>query len=447
MGKNGSARGVNPLIELLEDNNSTVSFKAAEALGQIGSEKAVETLTKLLNDKDYDKDVLKWIIINFGTLSLKEKAGIIKNIYRDPGKSFNIRMAAASFLLKFKDEEGLDYLKKKSKSDNINERIQVAKILGEIPSKPGISILIEMVNDDDYLDVKKQVISSLGNSKEKAAVNILHTLLNDQHPNIREPVVVALAKIASPDSFEPLKKVALSTEERISTRRKAINALSKIRKENPIKIYMELLDYDDEIIQSTALMAIGKIKAPQNLDHGLVKNLKKKLKEQLNRMENRKKKWRHIRDEDTESYNDQEMETWRKRLEEVKPMEYMEWHVAYALSRIDPENEGIELLGHHLANVREGAWMGLGTYHDVSLLEKLYRLRKESDKPWFRHAAYRAIDDILLNIETLGEKKEVDELQSLFKQLQEKEGENLHPGVKTRIEWTIDRLRERVISK
>jgi HEAT repeat protein len=363
--------------------------------------------------------------------------------FKNPGESFYIRRAAAAFLLKF-EEDGLDYLKKKAKSDNINERIQVAETLGEIPSKQGTSILTEMLNDDDYLDVKKQVISSLGNSNEKTVANILHPLLNDLHPNIREPVVEALANIASPDSFEPLKKVALSTEERISTRKKAINALTKIRKENPIKIYMELLDYDDEIIKSTVLMAIGKVKNPQNLDPGLAKDLKKKLKEQLKQQEDRKKKWRQIRDEDTESYNDQEMQLWRKRLEEVKPREYMEFHVAYALSRMDPQKEGVELLGHHLANVREGALMGFGSNNNVSLLEKLYRLRKESDKPWFRHDAYRTIDDILLNIETFGEKKEFDELKNLFKQLQEKEGKNLHPGVKTRMEWTIDRLRERV---
>jgi len=67
---------------------------------------------------------------------------------------------------------------------------------------------------------------------------------------------------------------------------------------------------------------------PQNLEPGLAKELKKKLKEQIKQLEDRKKKWRHIRDEDTESYNDHEMQTWRKRLEEGKPQEYMKFHVA-----------------------------------------------------------------------------------------------------------------------
>lgn len=88
--------------------------------------------------------------------------------------------------------------------------------------------------------------------------------------------------------------------------------------------------------------------------------------------------------------------------------------------------------------------MGIRKNTDVSLLEKLYWKRKESDKPWLRHAAYRAIDDILLNIESIGKQKEFDELQSLFNRLQEKEGKNLHPGVQTRMVWTIARLKEKV---
>lgn len=50
---------------------------------------------------------------------------------------------------------------------------------------------------------------------------------------------------------------------------------------------------------------------------------------------------------------------------------------------------------------------------------------------------------VIYFIEAFGEKKEFDELKNLFKQLREKEGENLHPGVKTRTEWAFDRLKER----
>ena len=161
-------------------------------------------------------------------------------------------------------------------------------------------------------------------------------------------------------------------------------------------------------------------------------------------MEERKARWRKTRDEETDGYTKEQTEAWQARLKNLEPDEPMEFEFAFALSRIDPGEEGIKLLSHHLANVRQGAWMGVGKSRNVSLIERLYWLRKESNKPWGRHAAYRAIDHILINIETLGGETELNQLEVLLKELNAKEGQNIHPGVKTRMEWTIECLRERV---
>jgi hypothetical protein len=151
---------------------------------------------------------------------------------------------------------------------------------------------------------------------------------------------------------------------------------------------------------------------------------------------------RKIRDENTDSYNEEKLKDWNKRLKEVEPNEPLEFELAFALSRIDPFHEGTKLLGHPLTNVREGAWLGLGKSRDVSLIEILYRHRKQSDIPWFIHAAYRAIDHILMNLEAFGGKEELNQLETLYKKLSAEEGKNFHEGVQTRMEWTIERLRE-----
>jgi hypothetical protein len=64
--------------------------------------------------------------------------------------------------------------------------------------------------------------------------------------------------------------------------------------------------------------------------------------------------------------------------------------------------------------------MGLGKSRKVSLIEELYWQRKQSDIPWFIHAAYRAIDHILMNIEAFGGKEELNRLEALYKKLSEK---------------------------
>jgi hypothetical protein len=86
--------------------------------------------------------------------------------------------------------------------------------------------------------------------------------------------------------------------------------------------------------------------------------------------------------------------------------------------------------------------MALDKSCDVSLIEKLYRQRKQSEIPWFSYAAYRAIDHILMNIEAFGGEEELTRLEALYKNLSEKEGKDFPEGVETRMEWAIERLKE-----
>jgi hypothetical protein len=68
----------------------------------------------------------------------------------------------------------------------------------------------------------------------------------------------------------------------------------------------------------------------------------------------------------------------------------------------------------------------------------------KSNLPWFHHAAYRAMDEILINLEAPEGKTGLDQLKDLFKELKAKEGPNIHPSVYTRMEWTVRFLKERV---
>jgi hypothetical protein len=67
---------------------------------------------------------------------------------------------------------------------------------------------------------------------------------------------------------------------------------------------------------------------------------------------------------------------------------------------------------------------------------------REAMRPWFSHAVYRAIDHILMNIEAFGGQDELTRLETLYKNLSEKEGKDFQEGVQTRMEWTIERLKE-----
>ena len=409
LGRIGSSKAVVPLIQMLKDREEEVRSRAADALGRIGSSKAVEPLSQLL--KDREPDVRQTAAISLGKLSAIEKQEDIINLYKNKEEKPAVRMAAAAILLKFGHNDGLEYLRENIRQSNAYERTFTAGMLDQVISRQGTSLLIEMLKDKN-LSVKRQAILSLG--------------------NIRTPQCIA-----------PLKKFVLNANERMNLRKNALSALAKIQHEDVVHVFIKLLNNNaEELLYNRALQAIGQMKSYDFINHRLKQQLKTRLSEHLNLLEENKAKWRKIRDENTENYSEDQMGNWRKRLKAVEPKEYLEFELSFALSRIDPEEQSIRLLSHHLANVRQGAWMGLEQSRNVTLIEKLYRMRKESDLPWVRHAAYRAIDHILIAAETFGSKKESGVLEALLQKLLEKEGKDFHPGVKTRIEWTIDRLKK-----
>jgi hypothetical protein len=171
----------------------------------------------------------------------------------------------------------------------------------------------------------------------------------------------------------------------------------------------------------------------------------------LQEQERRKVQWRRIRDENTEGYTDPQMEDWRQRLAKVEPQTYLEFELAHSIAMIDPDGAGVKLLSHDLAKVREGAWMGLARLPltttrpfyvtngpaAVNLIARLDKERMASQNPFFEHAAYRAIDEMLITLEAYGRKPELDALKKMKDNVQDKE------GVLTRVEWTIARLQER----
>jgi HEAT repeat protein len=425
LGQLGQAEAVTPLVALLQNRNSEVRAKAAEALGQLGQAEAVTPLVALLQDPV--PEVRRSAVLAIGKLLAVEKINLLKNLYQNEREELDVRLAAAAALMSLNQEEGGTFLTEKSRSQKVNERKKVAEILGEVLLDRGTSLLINMLTDEKR-DVKIQAIESVGRSKARSAVFHIHETLKNSDAKIREVAVSTLGKIASPESVALLRTITMDQQERIPVRLAAITALGDIGTEEAVHVLLDILEQAEETYQLRTIMILGKIGSHQALTL-LLKLLEKQgIREQG---------WRKIRDEDTNSYTEEQIAEWRKQLEKVKPKGYLESELAYAIAQIDPGNEGVKLLSHDLAAVREGAWLGLGKVGTVQLVKRLDRERKESPYPHFRHAAYRAIDRILIKIEAYGGEKEFEELEKLRLEVMDKE------GVYTRVEWTIDRLKKR----
>ena len=81
--------------------------------------------------------------------------------------------------------------------------------------------------------------------------------------------------------------------------------------------------------------------------------------------------------------------------------------------------------------------MGLGTVGTVALVERLQQQRIDNAYPIFRHAAYRAIDHILMNLEINGKPEDLEKLRTFYRAVKDQKDQK---GVSTRVEWTIREL-------
>jgi HEAT repeat protein len=442
LGSMDSNRALDALIWALKDSDWEVRLTAVESLGKHGNHRAAKPVTLLLNDPY--SSIRRSALLCLGKLGAKDKAPLFKKVFDDPKENPGVRIAAAAVLLKFGDETGLGYLEEKFRSTKPGERIAAARVFKEVPSKKGTSLLLKALTGKN-VNVQKQVIASLGNQANKFAVPQLHKLMKQAGPGIKYAIVESLGDIASLNSTGVLKQTAMNREEHIQTRLMAVTALGGIGNNEAANAMLDTLNTGEEVIEIKTLVEIGNIKSLQSLSNEVLDRLKRRLKKKLEILEERKERWRGIRDEKTGTYNDKEMENRRRRLSTFKPDESMEMQLAFNLSRLDPRGEGTALLSHHLANVRRGAWMAIGKTMDAGLIEKLYEINNKSNLPWLRHAAYRAMDNILINIETFGGKEELKKLEEIYTVLSDSKGETFHAGVQTRMKWTIDRLKVQVM--
>ena len=331
-------------------------------------------------------------------------------------------------------------------------------MLGEFPSEPGKHILRQLLEDTN-LSVREAALKSLGQSKAQDVLPLLHTYLRSENFRIQKAAAEALAASATATSIEDLAAVANASgpgdhvETSIPTRLACLKALYNIAK-NPKtsdterqKVIETLLasvqsKEAEAILGMRAYNLLGDLLARQALGH-----LQKRLDEEVASHH----EWR--RKQDTPEKPGQ---SEQEHLESTTFNSPLTFELAYNIARIDPRQSGVRLLEHDLADVRQGAWHGLGRVGSVELIEELYqklqtgtqswwqRLRGNA-KPFLRQAAYQAIDHILLRLEAEGiAPQDLQRLKNLVPGKIEdpclKTDSVEKQGICRRVQWTIAQL-------
>jgi HEAT repeat protein len=472
LGQLGNPRAVTSLIALLQDSDGNVRREAAHALGRLGDARALEPLLRLLRGaqdvyRDGVEDVRRSALLASAKIGLKSHhpepivctaRSVFNNASCDLTASQNMgpehermRLAAAVVLLALQPSTPPDAIveawldKAVDPSQSISRRRELAEMLGDFPTEKGRKLLLDLLHDSN-LGIQESALKALGkvNAREvmsSSQLTLFFEPLRRDNFRLQKAAAEALAEITSVNSIDTLATDTMATvagDPRIGiparvASLKALYNIANHSKDNKVRetIIKRMLaaiqsEIDQTILGIHVYNLLGDLQDRQAL---------KALQEHLKAQESFLRGWGQKPD----------------RLQEAKLARQLAFELAYNIARIDPENSGLGLLDHDLADIRQGAWQGLGSVGNVDLIAQLHRQLQDRDRPWFkrlsawfkrpwgkdqplfRYAAYQAIDRILLKLETEDIKPKPGELERL-KEL----AAGAEEWICKRVEWTLE---------
>ena len=275
---------IEKLIKLLTDTDSNVRRNAANALGKIGTEKAVDPLIAVLKDKDTDRNVRQSVADALGKIGTEKAIDPLIAVLNDEDMDWEVRQSTASVLCKIGKEKAIDILIAVLKDRDMDEdaRQRAAYTLSEIGTKKAIDALIAVLNDKDMgWGVRRSAADALGKIGTEKAVNALIAVLKDMDTRgwhdperwrFRQSVADALGKIVTEKEIDTLIVVLKDEYMGYGVRRSAADALGKIGTEKAVDALIAVLKdrgWDDpqrwRFRQSVA-DALGKIGTEKAID-------------------------------------------------------------------------------------------------------------------------------------------------------------------------------------
>ena len=242
LGNIGSDKATNSLTKALEDSDWGVQFSAAYALGNIGSDKATDSLIKALDDSD--SDVRSTAADALGKIGSDKATDSLIKALDDSDR--NVRSTAAEALGKIGNDKATDSLINDLDHYDWGVGSRAANALGKIGSDKATSSLIKALEDSDW-GVRSRAANALGKIGSDKATNSLINALDHSHRNVRSRAATSLKQIKG-----KLEKQERNLFSQILV--KAVNSTNIITKRKVIKIAgyytkeKELITLLDEII-------------------------------------------------------------------------------------------------------------------------------------------------------------------------------------------------------
>ena len=259
LGEIGGDRAIETLIQaLLENDSYKVRGDAAEVLGVIGDSRAVEPLMQALTE-DESSYVRRQAAEALGVLGdVRAVELLIQALLED--EYFETRMNAAEALGLLGDTSAVEPLIQAMLGDEYTSvRHRAAEALGLLGDTIAVEPLIQALLEDEEAIVRWSAADALGLLGDTIAVEpLIQALLEDEEAIVRWSAADALGVLGDSRAVEPLCQALLEDEDN-TVRRKVAEALGEIGDERAVEALTQALEDENSSVRYAAQRALEKI--------------------------------------------------------------------------------------------------------------------------------------------------------------------------------------------
>ncbi len=348
LAKTHSREAVEPLISLLESDNSDLQMAVHEALVEITKQSngKAKSFWQEWWDRNKVKTREQWledIIVKLEEGFKKLKAE--NSVLRDEIVDKTIRILKTK-----KEKDDISQLIDALKSEYQEVRIYAAGELANHKDPKVVKVFVDLISDNDT-EIRILAVNVLGKIGNVPELKYLISALQDKEIRVKESAARALGKLGKKEVVYDL--LSALSDPANSVVCAAAEALGDIRASEAVELLINLFSNSDPKVKESAIVALGKIQDKRATDP-LINSL-----------------------------NDVE--------------ERVRWYAADSLGKIGAKkavSHLITLLSDESARVRESTATALGQIGDESAVEPLIKLLKDGDDRVAEKAA-----DVLLSIE------------------------------------------------
>ena len=241
------------LLELLSDNESEIRDMIVEILGKSGSKKLVEKLIQELSSEDQLRKAAAIQIL--GHLKNQAACKPLQNLLDDTSDEVRARTYRALGTIQC-DQLTKEILSKGVKDKSPMVRQAVAQCFRDVSVKHSDEILRQLIKDTDA-DVRLDAIKTIGKIGSESCIGDLIESFQDAGPRLRVAIIQAMGHIHHKDSAGFLKNLLKKTDPDL--KRMTLESLGMIRDRRSIPDLIVAMDDGDWMVRSGAIQALAQI--------------------------------------------------------------------------------------------------------------------------------------------------------------------------------------------